>query len=171
MKRSLFIFVIAAAVSACSAYPQHGTGGFAEHRATVDPHYVWGERNWAEDVLAEPFQYADDRRFARIHGEGWTTWQISRLDCADLRIDALRARGANKVYPALVWKAERDRRRALRTLSGGLEWDGERELSAYEDTLEELAGRLGILVQDVRDTGPNPAMGDVTCSPVASPRS
>lgn len=153
--------------AACTPFPEHGTGGFAEHRPTVDPNYVWDPADWAYDVSSEPRFDGKGRRWAILHDYGWTTYQISRLDCADLRLDALLRHGAQGRFPALVWRAKRERRIALRTLSGGLEWDGEKRLSQYEDTVSVLSGRLAVEADQVRDADPSTPWRIDECSIVA----
>ena len=168
-----FPFTIAAVglllVSACTPFPENGTGGFAEHRPTLNPNYFWDPVDWAFDPTTEPRFDRYGRRWAVLHDYGWTTYQITRLDCADLRLDGLLAHGAQERFPSHVWRAKRERRIALRTLSAGLEWDGERRLTAYEDSVSELAGRLNVQPEDIRDVDPSQPWRINECSPVSKP--
>ncbi|WP_323795509.1 hypothetical protein [Nisaea sp.] len=141
MKR-VSIAVFAAVLSACSSFPEAGTGGFAEHRATLSPNLAWDPGGWNSEAGPEPHHWWTGWRLTALHDEGWVTYQINRLDCADIHLDSLRKAGGQDHFPALIWKAERDRRRAMRGLSAGLEWDAEKEIAAYEADLSELAERL-----------------------------
>lgn len=155
-------------LSACAPFPRHGGGGFAEHRPTLDPDYtdrlVIGP---AEDTGTIYLRRYD--QVGLLHDVGWTTFQIDRLDCADMRLDGLLAHGAQARFPAHVWRAQRERRVALRTLSGGLAWDGERRLSAYEDSVTDLARRLDIDPGEIRDRTTTQARRIRSCASVSTP--
>lgn len=155
--------------AACTPFPDHGSGGFAEHRPTLNPDLVWDPVDWASDPTAEPRFQRLGRKWATLHDDGWTTYQVDRMACSDLRLDALLARGAGDRFPAHVWRAKRQRRVALRLLSGGLEWDGERHLSAYEDSVSDLADRLAVDPSDIRDNDPTQPWRIEQCSPVSKP--
>jgi|GEM_PF-6191477 len=158
----------ALSAAACAApFPPQGTGGFAEHRPTLDPDYVWDPIGWAHDPSSEPQWQRTGRRWAILHDYGWTGYQVSRLECADFRLDGLRRHGAQDRFPASIWRALRERRLALRTLSAGLEWDGERHLSAYEDLISDLAARVDVKDRDIRDAAPGETWRIDQCSPAS----
>jgi hypothetical protein len=171
MRRTLLRALVlcgALSAAACAApFPPYGTGGFAEHRPTLDPSYAWDPIKWADDPSSEPHWARTGRRWAILHDYGWTGYQINRLDCADFRLDGLRKYGAQERFPALVWHAKRERRIALRTLSGGLEWDGEKHLTAYENHVEDLAKRVAVSGKDIRDADPGETWRIEQCSPAS----
>lgn len=168
MTRVLTLLALLTACSACTPFPRAGTGGFAEHRPTVEPYFSWDPAPADQHRTAAHQVVRRDGRWAVLHDKTWTAFQIDRLDCADLRLDSLKAYEAVGRYPAHVWRAERARVEVLRTLSAGLEFDGERALSFYEDVIAALAERLDINPEEVRHASPETLRRTLTCSPIAS---
>ncbi|WP_096618664.1 OmpA family protein [Candidatus Enterovibrio altilux] len=106
----------------CSAFPEHGTGGMAEH------HY-----SSLSPVMAdEPLGPEHGLRFE---------WEL-----ASRHLDVLILEGAELCFPASVVNARRMLERIVRELHGGLKFDAANDLIVQRVTLERLEKQLDAVV-------------------------
>lgn len=128
-KHLLSLSVILGLLTACAtAYPPHGTGGFAEHQRST--HYEAYPRAFTAS-------YAGNTKQQRWHNRN-----IELVACIDERLAELRQHGANEYFPAQFWLIEQQRNRTLRHYAGGMGWDGERETVALLEMMESLSERV-----------------------------
>ncbi|PMN94233.1 OmpA family protein [Enterovibrio norvegicus] len=117
--RTLFSLILPIVVlSGCSAFPDHGQGGMAEHNySSLTP------------VMAdEPLGPEHGLRFE---------WELTSR-----HLDILILEGAELCFPATVVQARRMQNRIVRELQGGLEFDAANDLIIQRTTLERLEKQL-----------------------------
>lgn len=117
------ISILAAAISGCSSWPDHGHGGDAQ----VDSSHEY----YIDQV---------DRHMGHVHeskGDLETQWSI-----ASLKLDSLVLRGGQECLPARVREVSMMARRSRRELDGNLLEDARNTVIIYQRELDELENRL-----------------------------
>ncbi len=127
-KHLLSLCLMLTVLAACTAYPPHGTGGFAEHQRST--HHEAYPRTFTAS-------YGGNTKQQRWHNRN-----IGLVACVDERLAELRQHGANQYFPAQFWLIEQQRNRTLRHFAGGMGWDGERETDALLEMMEKLSERV-----------------------------
>lgn len=117
--RSLFILAAAGALCACSFWPAHGKGGFAEHRAAPLYPTEVSHKN-AELEMASQVKVRMDTEIARNH------------------LDSLILAGATRCFPASVHTLKLRQTRIERELAGGLADDAAIHLLTQRKALAVL---------------------------------
>ena len=119
----ILIVLAVCSLSACSGWPPEGAGGSAEH---VGPHPDCVPVNDGSSVSALDH----------------------RLGCANRRLQTLVRMGSKHYQPGLIQAAERQSRRVIRELTGGLYSDAVIDLHIFSAQLDEIERRMSVLVVD-----------------------
>lgn len=121
--KNLSISILAAAISGCSSWPDHGHGGDAQVDTSHD-YYI--------DQV--------DMHMGHVHeskGDLETQWSLHSL-----KLDSLVLRGAQECLPARVREVSMMARRSRRELDGYLLEDARNSIIIYQRELDELERRL-----------------------------
>jgi len=123
MMNKFSISILAAAISGCSSWPDHGHGGDAQVDSSHD-YYI----------------AQVDRHMGHVHeskGDLETQWSI-----ASLKLDSLVLRGGQECLPARVREVSMMAKRSRRELDGNLLEDARNSIIIYQRELDELENRL-----------------------------
>lgn len=119
MRTPILAILALAGLSACSLWPAHGKGGFAEHR--VGPLYpTEANHKNPEQEMASLVNIRMDAEISRNH------------------LDSLILAGASRCFPASVYTLKLRQSRIERELTGGLANDAAIHLLAQRKALSEL---------------------------------
>lgn len=116
--RICLMLVLSAFLSACSLYPDHGEGGFAEHAIELIDPVSYGQPLGPEHGLMFEFELL--RR----------------------QLDILVLEGAKMCFPATVVKAKQNQNRIARQIDGGLEYDASNDMLIQREILLRLERQL-----------------------------
>ena len=121
--KNLSISILAAAISGCSSWPDHGHGGDAQVDTSHD-YYI--------DQVDMHMGHVHDSK-----GDLETQWSLHSL-----KLDSLVLRGAQECLPARVREVSMMARRSRRELDGYLLEDARNSIIIYQRELDELERRL-----------------------------
>lgn len=125
--KTLVPIAAAATLCACASWPDHGHGGFAEHRAEAIPA--------GTEFVTHAAELAQE------------------LSLQSVTLDVLILKGARRCLPAHVEVALVQKVRAERALVGGLTNDAENDLIVLRHRVEDIQRRLAYLEQHTRCVG------------------
>ena len=132
MGRSLVFILLL--LGGCQMFPRDGTGGFAEHRATLEPPLYWGEGYIHHSLrTVVPLE-----KQGRVHMATWLNTHLRQIGCLDYAFQNAVRQGARDYFPATIWQIERRRVRLLRLTSAGLEHDAISARFSYRDGVYQL---------------------------------
>lgn len=125
--KTLVPIAAAAALCACASWPDHGHGGFAEHRGKPAPA--------GTEIVTHAAELTQE------------------LDLQSIALDVLILKGARLCLPARVEVALIQKVRTERALVGGLMDDAENDLIVLRHRVEDIQRRLAYLEQHTQCVG------------------
>lgn len=125
-------------LGSCQMFPRHGTGGFAEHRTTLEPPLYWGNGVVHSGLRMVPLEVADDATIMA----GWLDAHLRKVGCTDFVLMGVLQQGARNHFPGMVWQIERQRVRVLRLTASGLEHDAINARNRYQNSVLALQNAM-----------------------------
>ncbi|BEU03718.1 membrane protein [Agarivorans sp. OAG1] len=122
--RSIIIPVLLTMTTACTAWPEQGRGGFAEHQHAI---LAWMDGDTGTTDL---------RELGPEHGLQFEAVLVKH------QLDLLVLEGAELCFPASVTQARMQQQRILRELEGGLTFDAANDIEIQQHFLNMLEKRL-----------------------------